>query len=172
MNDTFVVRTLMPERIREAYPIVSLFNPAVTAKSWNDYARSLADLPGAGRLWGILTVQSPQSHILGLSVYRVQPDLGRGRVLAIENFAVANLVGMRIAAAALLEALEEVARERECDCMVLTLLDPRLRRLLRKTNGTASDFFKGAGFQGERLRLRKCFEHPEATCDSDGPSSA
>ena len=76
----------------------------------------------------IVTVQGQYGCIYGLAVYRVKLDLRRGRILEIENFAVVNLVGARHAARVLLQALEKLARERDCRCMTVSLLNPGLRR--------------------------------------------
>ena len=158
MSDPYLVSPLTAERIPAAFPLVSVLQTGVTEDAWNSYAATLIGLAGSGVGPGIVTVQGEYGCIYGLSVYRVKPDLRRGRILEIENFAVVNPVGARHAGRVLLLALEKLARERGCHCMTVGLLNPGLRRRLRAPDDPTADFFKSAGFRGEPLRLRKCFE--------------
>ena len=106
----------------------------------------------------MLSVQSGQGHIYGVSAYWLKPDLRRERVMEIENFAVVDVTGTRRAARVLLDGLEDFARRQDCSCMVISLLNPMMRTSLRDQR-TAADLFKATGFRGDRLRLRKCFEN-------------
>jgi hypothetical protein len=69
-----------------------------------------------------------------------------------------DLIGAKTAAALLLESCESIARAQQCRCMTLRLLNPAMRKWLRRSNGPRADIFQAAGFRGEPLRLRKCFE--------------
>ena len=104
-----------------------------------------------------MTVQSGMGYIYGLSGYFIRHDLRRGRMLEIENFTVADLIGASSAAEVLLGALESLARNRDCGCVSLRLLTPRMRRSLRLTRAGRADFFEAAGYRAEPLRLGKCF---------------
>ncbi len=42
--------------------------------------------------------------------------------------------------------------------MVISLLNPMMRKYLRDQREATADLFKATGFRGDRLRLRKCFE--------------
>ena len=70
----------------------------------------------------------------------------------------ADLIGAKTAAELLLESLESTARAQQCRCMSLKLLNPKMRRSLRRSDARRADLFEAAGFRGEPLRLRKCFE--------------
>jgi hypothetical protein len=105
-----------------------------------------------------MTVQSQRGYIYGLSVHDLKHELRRGRILEVENFVVVDMIGAKPAAGLLLESLEGIAREQQCHCMSLRLLSPQIRRSLRQSNGTRTDILKAAGYRGEPLRLRKCFE--------------
>ncbi len=108
----------------------------------------------------MLSVQSGQGHIYGVSAYWLKPDLRRERVMEIENFAVVDVTGTRRAARVLLDGLEALAREQHCSCIVISLLNPMIRRRLRDEQEATVDLFKATGFQGDYMRLRKCFEEP------------
>lgn len=156
MAGNYIARLLTSERIREAFPMIAVQDPQISIRQWVEYAARLVDGANGEKDRGILTVQDVQDRILGLSVFHIRPDLRRGRILDVENFAVANLVAARHIAGALLDALETLARERGCGCVSLSLLDPATRRWLKASDTRRSDLFKAAGFQVDAARLRKC----------------
>ncbi len=119
-----------------------------------------APLTGPHEGHRMLSVQSGQGHIYGVSAYWLKPDLRRERVMEIENFAVVDVTGTRRAARVLLDGLEALAREQGCSCIVISLLNPMIRRRLRDEQEATVDLFKATGFQGDYMRLRKCFEAP------------
>jgi hypothetical protein len=157
MTDNYVVRPLGVDQIAQAYPLILIFEPELTQAQWSDYAGALIARDDAAEDHSIITVQSTQGAIYGLSVYWLRPDLRSGRILQIENFVVLDIAGNRKAAVVLLQALEELARRFECSCVSLSLLNPQMRKWLREPRNPAMDVFRAAGFRGEQLRLRKCF---------------
>ena len=152
------VRPLTPELIAEAFPVVAFVDEEVTVQQWRDYASSVIAKNRDDGADGIMTLQDPQNHIIGISVYHIRPDLLRGRVLVIENFAVVALIGAREAAAKLLTAMEELARDRDCSCLAVSLLDRKTRRSPHHRHNHTGQFFKSAGFRLELARLGKCFD--------------
>jgi hypothetical protein len=158
MSDYFVVKPLSPDGIPQAFALVSIFDDGLSQDAWCEYAAAVVEKSGNGADRGIMTVQSEEGCIYGLSVYHLKRELRRGRVLEVENFAVADLIGAKTAVGLLLESLESIARAQQCRCMSLRLLNPAMRKWLRRSNGPRPDIFQAAGFRGEPLRLRKCFE--------------
>ncbi len=158
MSSVYVVEPLTRSQVAQAFPLVSVLDSGVRESQWVEYANAVLDKQDAGGSEGILAVQNERGHIYGLSVYMVKQNLNRGQLLEIENFAVADLLGGKPAARALLAALEKLARKRNCYCVSLGLLNPKMRRWLREPNHPAADLFRTAGFSGEPLRLRKCFD--------------
>ena len=158
MSDCFVVKPLTPEQIPQAFALVSIFDGRLSQEAWCEYAAAVVEKADNGVGRGIMTVQSEEGYIYGLSVHHLKQELRRGRVLEIENFAVVDLIGAKTAAGLLLESLESIARAQQCRCMSLKLLNPAMRKWLRRSNGPRPDIFEAAGFRGEPLWLRKCFE--------------
>lgn len=154
----FDVRPLAPERIPEAFPLVASLDQNITAQQWSDYASAFVDAPGQSDGHGIMTLQDPQQHIVGLSVYHIRPDLHRGRLLVIENFAIVSLIKAQQAALTLLAAMEDLARDLGCSCLAISLLDRRIRRSPNHPRSQAGRFFAGAGFRLDLARLGKCFD--------------
>ncbi len=185
MMGAYLVRPLALDQIPQAFPLVSMLDTALTMEQWQDYAGAMIPPAGdrngrqtdalmtggpvaggpevlAGAYEGhhMLSVQSGQGHIYGVSAYWLKPDLRRERVMEIENFAVVDVTGTRRAARVLLDGLEALARERNCSCIVIGLLNPMIRRRLRDEQEATVDLFKATGFHGDYMRLRKCFEAP------------
>jgi len=177
MTGAYLVGPLAYGQIPQAFPLVSMLNTALTMAQWQDYAGAM--IPSAGDRNGrqtdvspagvsvpggpregrhMLSVQSEQGHIYGVSAYWLKPDLRRERIMEIENFAVVDVTGTRRAARVLLDGLEALAREQDCNCIVIGLLNPMIRRRLRDGREAAVDPFKATGFQGDYMRLRKCFK--------------
>jgi hypothetical protein len=102
-------------------------------------------------------VQSIHKAIYGLSGYWLRPDLRRGGILEIENFAVVDITGKRKAAVLLLRILEDLAWRSGGSFVSISLLNPQIRKWLREPRNPATDVFRVAGLRGEQLRLRKCF---------------
>ncbi len=174
MTGAYLVRPLALDQIPQAFPLVSMLDTALTMAQWQDYAGAM--IPPTGERNGrradvsevggpreghhMLSVQSGQGHIYGVSAYWLKPDLRRERVMEIENFAVVDVTGTRRAARVLLDGLEALAREQDCSCIVIGLLNPMIRRRLRDEQEATVDLFKATGFQGDYMRLRKCFQEP------------
>ncbi len=159
-----------------------MLDMALTIEQWQDYAAAMIPPPsdrnghdstaggpavggtevprGPNEGRSMLSVQSGQGHIYGVSAYWLKPDLRRERVMEIENFAVIDVTGTRRAARVLLDGLEALARDQGCSCIVIGLLNPMIRRRLRDEQEATVDLFKATGFQGDYMRLRKCFEEP------------
>ena len=114
MSSDLHVRPLAAEQIVQAYPLVSLFDPELTLAQWTSYASQLLTEKNGGRTHRILTVQTPDSYIYGLSAYWLRPDLWSGSVLEIDNFAAIAMARGRTIARLLLKALENIARESGC----------------------------------------------------------
>ena len=158
MSSNLQVRPLATEQILQAYTLVSLFDPELGLDQWTAYASQLLGT-NEDRAQGILTVQTRDSYIYGLCAHWLRPDLRRGSVLEIDNFAVIAMARGGTIANLLLRSLEKTGRESGCSCISVKLIDPKMRRWLRASDRPKEDFFSAAGFRGDQLRLRKCF-HP------------
>lgn len=146
MPGQFVVRPLDLDRVAQAFPLVSILEPGVSYEEWRDYAEASIASAEAGLGHGMITVQSAQGHIFGLSSYRIVRDLKRRRVFVIENFAVVDLLGSKRAARALLQALAALARKHGCTCLSLGPLDPAMRSSLHAGERPPGDIFSHLGF--------------------------
>ncbi|MHA1564453.1 MAG: hypothetical protein ACTSX7_03980 [Alphaproteobacteria bacterium] len=157
MPDTFLLRPLAADQIAQAFPLLSVVDPQLSEAQWQSYADAVIVNTNVASRTGILTTQNDQGYIFALSVYWIKPDLHERQILEIENFAVAVILGNLAPARALLDGLETLAVEHECSCVTISLLNPHMRKWLRERGNPAVELFWSAGFRGEQLRLRKCF---------------
>jgi hypothetical protein len=127
MAGSYLVRPLARDQVSLAYPLVSMFDVALTMEQWLAYAHALTEASDNPEGHRIVSVQSAQGHIYGVSAYWLKPDLRRDRILEIENFAVVDVAGTQRAARTLLDGLEELARDQNCNCIVISLLNPSMR---------------------------------------------
>jgi hypothetical protein len=109
MLNSFSLRPLASDQVLQAYPLITIFDPELIQAQWSSYAEDVIAKSRSGAGHGILTVQSDEQYIYGLSAYWPKPDLHQGRVLEIENFAVVDFTGNRRVARLLLDGLEPSA---------------------------------------------------------------
>lgn len=161
MGSHYVVRKLRTDQISQVFPLAELLSDNLTEEQWSEYAADLLATAGDEGHCGFITVQNERGTVYGLSAYRLRHDLRHGRILEIENFAALDLRGGKSATRELLKALEELAEQRECSCISVNLLNPVMRRVMREPSDPSVDLFRVAGYQGEPMRLRKCFDGDE-----------
>ena len=65
----------------------------------------------------------------------------------------------RRAARVLRDGLEGLAKARGCNCIVISLLNPMMRKYLRDRREATADLLKATGFRGDHMRLREYFEN-------------
>jgi hypothetical protein len=155
MAGPYIVRPLDQERIAQAFPLVMVLDPGLTLDRWSRFATAFVRSMDSPEPREIITVQNEQNYIHGLASCRLRRDLHHGRVLEVENFVSLDLTGHRCAARALLEGMEELARDWNCSHICLSLLNPRLRTYLRDAHSRAGDLFDCAGYREEPFRLGK-----------------
>jgi hypothetical protein len=81
MSDYFVVKPLNPHGIPQAFVLVSIFDKGLSQDTWCEYAAAVVGKSGNGADRGIMTVQSEEGCIYGLSVHHLKNELRRGRIL-------------------------------------------------------------------------------------------
>jgi len=114
------VQTLGPEHIAQAYPLIQAALPEVSLDAWAGFARALIhqhERPDSG----LLGVVSEQGYLTGLSSYRVARDLLHGRTLTADHFVAIDLFDRRAVVHVLADAIEALARERQCGAVHTTL---------------------------------------------------
>ncbi len=77
MAGAYLVRPLARDQLPQAFPLVSMFDVALTMERWLGYASALTEASDDPADRQILSVQSGQGHIYGVSAYWLKPDLRR-----------------------------------------------------------------------------------------------
>ncbi len=143
-------RSLTPERVAQAFPLIQTALPAVTLEEWSDFALPLAR-PAGQTACGVVTVISEQDFIVGLCCYRVEKNLHHGAVLMADPFLALDLLDLKAVACALADAIESLAREWHCTAIHTNLPATGVKGaenwLVRN--------LRGRGHQVESLRMCK-----------------
>lgn len=105
-------------RVLQAYPLVREAMPGISLEAWCAFANSiLRERRRIGNASGIVVACSENDYLRGLFAYRVAPDVRYVRALFVECFAVSGLFSPLDVALALLDGIEEVARENRCQAV-------------------------------------------------------
>jgi hypothetical protein len=106
-----VVKPLRRDQIDQAYPLVQLALGDVSIADWRTLATKLL---GSGDASGIISLQTPTGHLLGLFCFSVRHDLQLGRTLDVVNFVALPPIRADIAADLLFEEMERLGRRLGC----------------------------------------------------------
>ena len=119
-------RSLTPERVAQAFPLIQIAFPEVSLENWRDFATPAASAQSQTD-GGITTVVSEQGYIVGLCCYRVVQDFQHGNVLMVEHFLILDLFDQKAVVHALADAAESLARERRCTAIHTSLPETEVK---------------------------------------------
>jgi hypothetical protein len=147
--------SLTPEKVDRAYGLVRLVTAQISLETWRGFATSLispSDTPESG----ILTIEDERGYILGLVGYVVDRDLEHGRTLLAKNFFALDGLDTKKkeVAYALIEALEDLARDKGCRAIRTIVHEPEAA--LR--DAWIIEVLKGCGHHTEARRFIKAVE--------------
>ncbi len=114
-------RSLTPERVAQAFPLIQTALAKVTLEEWSNFATPLLASPAGQATGGVVTVNSEQDIIVGLCCYRVEKNLRHGAVLMADPFLALDLLDLKAVAYALADAIESLAREWRCTAIHTSL---------------------------------------------------
>ena len=110
----FTVTHLPEDRYNEALPLVRMAAPWTTAQSWRDFVRTL--FAGTG---GILAGFASDGRPHGIAAYCPDSSLLHGKVLRVEPLVTFEVNRAAPVRAALCEALEQLARAKGCEAILI-----------------------------------------------------
>ncbi len=148
-------RSLDLEKIEQAYGLVRLANPGITLETWLDFASSQMS-PSKAPESGILAVEDERGYILGLVGYTVDHDLQHGRTLLAKNFIALSYTEerRRIVAFSLIEAMEDIARKKQCRTIRTIVHEPEAAL----QDAWIIEVLKSSGHHAEARRFIKAVE--------------
>jgi hypothetical protein len=108
------VENLPPEQFRSAYPLIREALPNLDLAGWLRFARQTAAARKAGRAGIVAARRTSRPYPCGLFCYRVDQDLGQGRVLIAEHFVAVDLLEPGAVLAALVAELDKLGPRLGC----------------------------------------------------------
>jgi hypothetical protein len=121
MQDLFQTAPLKPNEAHLAYPLVRMFDPAVSLRTWLTHARRLARRkPDHG---GLVAVRDRRGVLHALFSYQVDKDFRLGSCLRIGDLIVGRLPGA-IVNGAVLTGAQTLAETLGCDTLLIDVPTP------------------------------------------------
>jgi hypothetical protein len=143
----FIVNSLRLESVDKAFAVARSADFTLTLDQWRDYALGLIKygMPTSG----VLSIENRAGTIQGLCGYRTESSLSCRAICSVDYLVVLDLIDDAAVMAALLAALEDMARRQGATALRLDLLHGTrtTERLLRRLCET--------GHRIERIRLLK-----------------
>jgi hypothetical protein len=147
MPRQFIAKLLDPGSADQAFALARLSASHLGLDEWRRFVAS-----GAGRpriVGGVLAIQNRSGVIQGLCSYHFEQSLARGKVCTADNLIALDLLDNACVAAALLQALEDLARRGGASALRLNLAggSPAADRLIAQLHNR--------GHRQEAIRLSK-----------------
>jgi GNAT superfamily N-acetyltransferase len=132
MTRQFIAKSLDGATADEAYALARLAAMNLSLDAWRGFVEERS-APSAVE-GGVLAIQNRLGIIQGLCSYRFESGLGLGRICSADNLIAMDLMDSAAVAAALLQALEDLARRRGAAAMRLNLAHgaPATERLMAR----------------------------------------
>lgn len=115
-TDIFEGEMLDSRHARLAYPLVHLFNPAMSLDAWLGFARRWARLPV--ERGGLMTIRDRRGYLHALFTYRVEHNLRFGRFLRVADIVMGQLPGQTLNLS-LLNIASRLAATNACTVIVV-----------------------------------------------------
>jgi hypothetical protein len=132
MPRQFIAKLLDRGSADQAYALARLSTSSLGLDEWRRFVAGGVFPPGAKG--GVLAIQNLSGIIQGLCSYRFEQSLGRGKVCMADNLIALDLLDNACVAAALLQALEDLARRSGASALRLDLAggSPAADRLIAR----------------------------------------
>ena len=119
MSRQFIAKPLDCESADQSYALARNAAFGVSLEDWRRFLEERAGTSAGDG--GVLAIQNRMGIIQGICSYRFDPALGLGKVCAAEVLVTLDLVDTAPVAAALLQALEDLARRKGAAAMRVIL---------------------------------------------------
>lgn len=118
-----VCQPMRPEEAAPVFPLIREAIPGITPRTWQAFARRVANPRRAGRE-GIIVAHRPTRPLpCGLFVYRRDRDLAHGPVLIAEHFVALDVLDPEPVMRALVDELDVLATRLGCVAIRSSVLD-------------------------------------------------
>lgn len=115
-NDIFEGEMLDGRRARLAYPLVRLFDPAISLDAWLGFARRWSRQPA--ERGGLMAIRDRRGYLHALFTYRVEHNLRLGKFLRIADIVMGHLPGETLNTS-IMDAATRLAGRTGCTAIVV-----------------------------------------------------
>lgn len=151
MRRRYHVRPLARDRIDATFPIVQAARPGLTLEEWRRFAAGAATADHSAAP-GIMVVENQRGYIQGFCTYGLQSDIRHGTILAVNDLVALSLVDTGAVAAALVDALEALARRTGCSVVRLQVAEEGQER---SGSPMLSEFLRRSSHASRTVRLAR-----------------
>ena len=134
--------------IRPLFPLMHAAEPELKLSTWLSYSRRMTKAKRGARAGIMVARRRGQSLPCGAVHYRLEQNLRYGQLLTAEHFIAIDLLYPQAVLAALLEALDAIAKDCGCGAM---------RSILHDRRSDLLDKLCVAGYRREGMTLTKSF---------------
>lgn len=139
MQDLFHAAPLLPDEARLAYPLVQMFDPAVTLRDWLVFARRLQRKRPEQA--GLMAVRDARGTIFALFSYVVEHDFRKRACLRVSDLIVGYLPSTVVNEVILLSA-QKLADRFACGSLLIDVpVPPNQKAALPGFEGLANSSF-------------------------------
>lgn len=148
MQDIFHAAPLLPDEARLAYPLVQMFDPAVTLRDWLAFARRIQKRRPEQA--GLMAVRDGRGTIFALFSYMVEQDFRKRSCLRVSDLIVGYLPSAAIDEAILASA-QSLADRFACGTLLIDMpVPPSKTAALPGYEGLAESSFAPAAITFQR----------------------
>lgn len=148
MQDLFHAAPLSPDEARLAYPLVQMFDPAVTLRDWLAFARRLQKRKPEQA--GLMAVRDARGTIFALFSYVVEHDFRKRSCLRVSDLIVGYLPSA-VVDATILASAQRLADRFACGTLLIDMpVPPSKATSLPGYEGLAKSSFAPAAITFQR----------------------
>lgn len=125
-QDLYTVRPIADRDVDPAYSLVRSLKPDVGFADWRVHVAEVRDQTHDPLKHGMRVLVGPHDYIYGLFSYRIVRNLGRGRLLQLDDFCVMPITGRRSASGPLLAEADALADRHNCRTVAVNFLDDEI----------------------------------------------
>lgn len=148
MQDLFHAAPLLPDEARLAYPLVRMFDPAVSLRDWLAFVRRFQRRKREQA--GLMAVRDRREVIFALFSYAVEQDFRSSTCLRVSDLIVGYLPSRQVDAA-ILSSAQELADRLGCGALLIDMpVPPTKATVLTDIAGMGYSSFSAAAITFQR----------------------
>lgn len=159
MPSEYIARPLPQDQVLQAFPLVQALDKRLTPQYWRRFAEATLANRERADFGHIMTLQTTSGYIHALFVYWIREDLRDGRRMDVDHVVTFELPGQVKALKSALRVIEQLARERDCDVVNVSI--PRVALPSWPDSSTLTTTFGDSGYSASTLNWCKTMRSAE-----------